>query len=201
MHKKLITLSDEQKEIVEKIAREKNKPETEVIKEAIDNWCVSPGGYSEFMHTDLSFNDFTDILSCKTKRYSSPFNRGLMIDAFKQLEEDDIRVAEIHINPDTYTVLRTWTKDLWDPTHEAALLRRGMVGTMWGTMIFVSRKIPVNVVLLLSEKEYRKGLIATMKDKGVKKVVKALDACRELKAKMASVNETTRKLEDAIGQL
>ena len=77
-----------------------------------------------------------------------------LADAFAAVERSDIRVANVFCNAKDYADLRKWDRDTLDVETQAVLLKTGLMATIWGAKIIVSRIVPEGVVYVCGEPEF-----------------------------------------------
>ena len=83
----------------------------------------------------------------------APITGAVLADAFALIERHDLRVARIFMNARDYADLRKFGRDILDIESQAALLKTGLMGTLWGSQIIVSRLVPANTVYVCCEPE------------------------------------------------
>jgi len=77
-----------------------------------------------------------------------------LADAFALIETNDVRVANVFLNAKDYADLRKWDRDTLDVETQAVLLKTGLMGTIWGARLIVSRIVPQGTVYCLGEPEF-----------------------------------------------
>jgi hypothetical protein len=83
----------------------------------------------------------------------APITGAVLADAFSIVERHDLRVARVFMNARDYADLRKFGRDILDIESQAALLKTGLMGTLWGAQIIVSRLVPVGTVYVCCEPE------------------------------------------------
>ena len=83
----------------------------------------------------------------------APITGAVLADAYSLIERHDLRVARIFMNARDYADLRKFGRDILDIESQAALLKTGLMGTLWGAQIIVSRLVPVGTVYACCEPE------------------------------------------------
>lgn len=83
----------------------------------------------------------------------APLNGAVLADAFAMIETHDLRVARVFCNAKDYADLRKLNRDILDPESQRDLLKTGLMGTIWGAQIIVSRLVPVGTVYCCAEPE------------------------------------------------
>lgn len=83
----------------------------------------------------------------------APINPGILADAFGQVEERDLRVARIYMNARDYADVRKFGRDILDIESQGTLLKTGMMATLWGAKIIISRLVPLGFVYICCEPE------------------------------------------------
>jgi HK97 family phage major capsid protein len=77
-----------------------------------------------------------------------------LADAFANIERSDIRVATVFLNAKDYADLRKWDRDTLDIETQAVLLKTGLMATLWGAKLIVSRIVPEGTVYVCGEAEF-----------------------------------------------
>lgn len=77
-----------------------------------------------------------------------------LADAFAAIERSDIRVATVFLNAKDYADLRKWDRDTLDIERQAVLLKTGLMATLWGAKLIVSRIVPEGTVYCCGEAEF-----------------------------------------------
>jgi len=77
-----------------------------------------------------------------------------LADAFANIERTDIRVANVFCNAKDYADLRKWDRDTLDIETQAILLKTGLMATIWGAKIIVSRIVTEGTVYVCGEPEF-----------------------------------------------
>jgi len=85
---------------------------------------------------------------------TAPLTPSDMADAFAEIERQDLRVARIFANATDYTDIRKWGRDVLDIETQATLLKTGLMATLWGAQIIVSRRVPVGYIYVCTEPEF-----------------------------------------------
>jgi len=84
----------------------------------------------------------------------APISGAVLADAFALIERHDLRVARIYMNARDYADLRKFGRDILDIETQATLLKTGLMATLWGAQIIVSRLVPVGTVYICAEPEH-----------------------------------------------
>ena len=77
-----------------------------------------------------------------------------LADAYAAIERSDIRVATVFLNAKDYADLRKWDRDTLDIETQAILLKTGLMATLWGAKLIVSRIVPEGTVYVCGEAEF-----------------------------------------------
>ena len=77
-----------------------------------------------------------------------------LVDAFANVERSDMRVAHVFLNAKDYADLRKWDRDTLDIETQAKLLKTGLMATLWGAKLIVSRIVPEGTVYVCGEPEF-----------------------------------------------
>jgi hypothetical protein len=85
---------------------------------------------------------------------TAPLTPSDLADAFASVEYWDLRVARVFANAKDYSDIRKWGRDVLDIESQATLLKTGLMGTVWGAQIIVSRKVPVGYIYVCAEPEF-----------------------------------------------
>jgi hypothetical protein len=83
----------------------------------------------------------------------APVNPSILADAFGQVEEHDLRVARVYMNARDYADVRKFGRDILDVESQGTLLKTGMMATLWGAKIIISRLVPRGYVYICCEPE------------------------------------------------
>jgi len=84
----------------------------------------------------------------------APLVPANIIDAFARIETHDLRVARIFMNAMDFADLRKWGRDVLDMESQATILKSGMLATLYGAQIIVSRKVARGYVYVCAEPEF-----------------------------------------------
>ncbi len=85
---------------------------------------------------------------------TAPLTPSDLADAFALVERHDLRVARVFANALDYSDIRKWGRDVLDIESQATLLKTGLMATVWGAQIIVSRKVPVGYIYVCAEPEF-----------------------------------------------
>jgi len=83
----------------------------------------------------------------------APISGAVLADAFSLIERHDLRVARVFMNARDYADLRKFGRDILDIETQRELLKTGLMGTLWGAQVIVSRLVPVGTVYVCCEPE------------------------------------------------
>jgi hypothetical protein len=83
----------------------------------------------------------------------APISGDVLADAFALIERHDLRVARVFMNARDYADLRKFGRDILDIETQRDLLKTGLMATLWGSQIIVSRLVPVGTVYVCCEPE------------------------------------------------
>jgi len=83
----------------------------------------------------------------------APVSGSVLADAYANIEQHDLRVARVFMNAKDYADLRKFGRDILDIETQRDLLKTGLVGTLWGAQIIVSRLVPVGTTYVCCEPE------------------------------------------------
>ena len=85
---------------------------------------------------------------------NAPLTPSNLSDAFAQVEKWDNRVARVFCNALDYADIRKWGRDVLDIETQATLLKTGLMATVWGAQIIVTRQVDAGYVYVLAEPEF-----------------------------------------------
>ena len=85
---------------------------------------------------------------------TAPLTPSDLADAFARIERNDLRVARVFANALDYSDIRKWGRDVLDIESQATLLKTGLMATVWGAQIIVSRRVPVGKIYVCTEPEF-----------------------------------------------
>ena len=77
----------------------------------------------------------------------------MLADAYANIERHDLRVARVFMNAKDYGDLRKFGRDILDIESQRDLLKTGLMATLWGAQVIVSRLVPVGTVYVCCEPE------------------------------------------------
>jgi hypothetical protein len=83
----------------------------------------------------------------------APLSGSVLADAFSLVERHDLHVARVFMNARDYADVRKFGRDILDVATQGTLLKTGLMGTLWGAQIIVSRLVPVGVVYVCCDPE------------------------------------------------
>lgn len=85
---------------------------------------------------------------------AAPLTPPDLADAFARIERHDLRVARVFANALDYSDIRKWGRDVLDIETQATLLKTGLMATVWGAQIIVSRRVPAGYIYVCAEPEF-----------------------------------------------
>jgi hypothetical protein len=85
---------------------------------------------------------------------TAPLTPADLADAFAAVERHDLRVARVFANALDYSDIRKWGRDVLDIESQATLLKTGLMATVWGAQIIVSRRVPAGYIYVCAEPEF-----------------------------------------------
>ncbi len=85
---------------------------------------------------------------------TAPLTPADLADAFASIEQHDLRVARVFCNALDYSDIRKWGRDVLDIESQATLLKTGLMATVWGAQIIVSRRVPAGYIYVCAEPEF-----------------------------------------------
>lgn len=85
---------------------------------------------------------------------TAPLTPADLADSFALVERHDLRVARVFCNALDYSDIRKWGRDVLDIESQATLLKTGLMASVWGAQIIVSRKVPTGYIYVCAEPEF-----------------------------------------------
>jgi hypothetical protein len=76
------------------------------------------------------------------------------VDSYALIERHDMRVGNVFMNAIDFAKIRRFVRDTFDPETNRAFLRQGILGTMWGAQIIISRIIPAGQIYVTAESQF-----------------------------------------------
>jgi hypothetical protein len=73
------------------------------------------------------------------------------MDSYALIERHDLRVGNVFMNAVDYAKIRRFVRDTFDPETHRDSLRQGIMGTMWGAQLIITRRIPIGQVYITAE--------------------------------------------------
>jgi len=101
----------------------------------------------------IASEGFDSIQVSQNQSVVAPISGSVLADAFALIERHDLRVARVFMNARDYADLRKFGRDILDIESQAALLKTGLMGTLWGAQVIVSRLVPNGVTYVTCEPE------------------------------------------------
>ena len=83
----------------------------------------------------------------------APISGAVLSDAFALIERHDLRVARVFMNAQDYGDLRKFGRDILDPESQRELFKTGLMATIHGAQIIVSRLVPSGTVYVTTDPE------------------------------------------------
>ena len=103
----------------------------------------------------VSVNGFDNLAAVNPQvNANAPLTPSNLADAFAQVEKWDNRVARVFCNALDYADIRKWGRDVLDIESQATLLKTGMMATVWGAQIIVTRQVDPGYLYILAEPEF-----------------------------------------------
>ena len=84
----------------------------------------------------------------------APLTPANLSDAMARVETHDLRVARVFVNALDFADMRKWGRDVLDPETQGSLLKTGLMGTLWGAQVIVTRKVAPGYVYVTAEPEF-----------------------------------------------
>jgi len=85
---------------------------------------------------------------------TAPLTPADLADSFALVERHDLRVARVFTNALDYSDIRKWGRDVLDIESQATLLKTGLMASIWGAQIIVSRRVPTGYIYVCAEPEF-----------------------------------------------
>mgnify|MGYP006230627301 FL=1 len=101
----------------------------------------------------IASTGFDSITTGQNSSVVAPISGSVLADAYALIERHDLRVARVFMNARDYADLRKFGRDILDIESQAALLKTGLMGTLWGAQVIVSRLVPNGVTYVCCEPE------------------------------------------------
>lgn len=83
----------------------------------------------------------------------APINSSVLADAYAEIERHDLRVARVYMNARDYGDIRKFGREILDIEAQSVLLKSGLMATLWGAQIIVSRLVPAGFVYVCCDPE------------------------------------------------
>lgn len=84
---------------------------------------------------------------------TAPVSANLMSDAFSNIERHRVRAARAFFNPTDYSDVRKFGRDIFDQETMQALLKTGLMGTLYGVQIISTPQADAGKIYCCGEKE------------------------------------------------
>ena len=128
-----------------------------------------------------------DIKSCVKTAYKE-LNVRILADTFPELENLEISVKKIFLNPKTYSTVRKWGRDLFDVETDREKIEEGICGYIWGASFIVSTTVPDSTVLIISEHEDEGVLLKLNEDiPGSGELIEMHDRLQQMSSEIQSL--------------
>jgi hypothetical protein len=103
----------------------------------------------------LAFRLLNEVINVNDRNINiTEFNPDSIADAFSGIEQSDSRVNNIFMNVEEYSVMRRWGRQILDLTTNREQLSNGILGSIWGAQINVSRIIPEGSIYVMAEPQF-----------------------------------------------
>lgn len=83
----------------------------------------------------------------------APVSSSVLADAFAEVEKHDLRVARVFMNARDYADIRKFGREILDIETQRTLLNTGLMASLWGAQIIVSRLVPQGFVYVCTDPE------------------------------------------------
>ena len=145
--------------------------------------------YNDFLN--LTFEEFCKTIKVLKTIENFALTKKALTKAFEILESNENRVAEIYMNARCYSSLRLFDRNILDVVTQGNLMLQGVMASIWGAQIIVSRKVPDNTVLVLSDIHFRTASILKINNSNKKDEI-----IREFKVIKSRLHELQVIVED-----
>lgn len=76
-----------------------------------------------------------------------------LADGFGQIEQRDLIVTSVLVNPRDQVDFRKFDRDVYDPETQREVLKSGVLGDLWGAKVMQSSRVTVGKVFIIAEPE------------------------------------------------
>ena len=83
----------------------------------------------------------------------APVSSSVLADAFAEIEKHDLRVARVFMNARDYADIRKFGREILDIETQRTLLNTGLMASLWGAQIIVSRLVPQGFIYCCTDPE------------------------------------------------
>jgi HK97 family phage major capsid protein len=111
-------------------------------------------GFSALNIASVQVNPQTGVAFNATIGVAGSLDRDSLADAFAEIEKHDLRVARMFMNARDYSDIRKFGRDQLDPVTQKSLLATGLMASIWGCDIIVSRVVPIGQVFVCTEEKF-----------------------------------------------
>ena len=102
--------------------------------------------------TDEEVNKYLRDFAVKKLMYLKV--QEILIEAFKEIESQNKKVTDVVMNAYFFSHLRKFPSDIFEPMTDYNLLKKGLMGTLWGSAtVWVTRLILDNEIKVYSEND------------------------------------------------
>ena len=84
----------------------------------------------------------------------APLTASDISDAFGSVAQWDLHVSRIFMNAKDYSDILKWGRDVFCPEDQQILRKTGIMGTIYGATVIVTRRVPVGTVYVCAEPEF-----------------------------------------------
>lgn len=161
----------------------------------------------EYLIEDLKEKTYEDFLKSLTikKTIKSPMplmTLSFFADGFAEIKRQENRVNEVLINPITYTSIRKMKHNFIDFKTQRESLLKEIGAYLWGACINISKKIPDNTILLLTEPKYKTTTILKIEKNEKNDLIKIfMEQSSELKTLASQIIEKTEEMDKMIYEI
>lgn len=127
---------------------EKDYPElAENIKELENKMNITPPKLKKGYEVFLKGQDTIKTLTALSRANI----RSLLVDSFYIIEQKELKVKEIMMNPQTYKLIKGEEQHLFNYETRKEMIMQAIMAQLWGANVVVAREIPDNIILTLSD--------------------------------------------------
>lgn len=138
---------------------------------------------------EISWEEFlksVNIMSCVKTAYKE-LNVRVLADTFPELENLELAVKKIFLNPRTFSAVRKWGRDFFDIEKDKEKIEKGIYGYVWGASFIVSVTVPDFTVLITSESNEGVLLELNKEIPGARELIEMHDRLQQMSSEIQSL--------------